>query len=316
MTSASDREGSSVTYDVLIAGGGPAGLSAALLLGRSRRATLVCDGGEPRNAAAPESHSFLTRDGTPPLELRRIAREQLAHYPSIEFAATEVVAAVAADGRFEATLGDGRQVAARKVVLATGVRDELPAIDGVAKLWGTDVFHCPYCHGWEVRDRPLAVLPNSPDPEILWHMVTLIRNWSRDVVLLTHGQALLAAEDRKRLATMEVALREEPIARLEHEEGRLTRIVFVDGSTLPRGAVFLRPVQRPRAELAVSLGCELSDDAPPGLIRVDSTWLTTVPGVYAAGDVATPMQQVAMAVSSGAAAGAMANHALVRDDLA
>ena len=302
-------------YDVLIAGGGPAGLSAALLLGRSRRSTLVCDGREPRNGAAPASHSFLTRDGTPPLELRRIGREQLSPYASVELANTEILDVVAADGRFEATLGDGRRIAARKVILATGVRDELPAIEGLAELWGGDVFHCPYCHGWEVRDRPLAVLPNSAPPDIVWHMVTLIRNWSRDVVLLTNGADDPGAEDRERLNALNVGLREEPIARLEQEDGRLASIVFADGSALPRGGVFVRPVQRPRNELAVRLGCELNDDAIPGLIRVDPIWQTTVPGVYAVGDVSTPMQQVATAVSSGATAGAMANHALVLDDL-
>ena len=304
-----------MTHDVLIVGGGPAGLSAALLLGRSRRSTLLCDGGEPRNATSPAAHSFLTQDGTPPRELRRIAREQLTDYPSVALADTDIVALVSADGRFEATLGDGRRVAARKVILATGVRDELPGIEGLAELWGGDVFHCPYCHGWEVRDRPLAVLPNGAPLDILWHMVTLIRNWSGDVVVLTHGPAPLGAEDRNRLAALGVALREEPIARLEHEEGRLAQIVFEDGTSLPRGAVFLRPVQRPRNELAVRLGCELNDDAIPGLIRVDPTWQTTVPGVYAVGDVASPMQQIATAVSSGAMAGAMANHALVMDDL-
>ncbi len=307
-----------MTYDVLIAGGGPAGLSAALLLGRSRRSALVCDGGEPRNAASPAAHSFLTQDGTPPLELRRIAREQLAPYASVEVAETDILDVIPADGRFAATLGDGRRVAARKVILATGVRDELPAIDGLAELWGTDVFHCPYCHGWEVRDQPLAILPNGATPDILWHMVTLIRNWSRDVVLLTNGADGLGPEDRERLKAMSVVVREEPIARLEHEAARLTQIAFADGSALPRGGVFVRPVQRPRTELAIRLGCELNDDAPnlPGLIRVDPIWQTTVPGVYAVGDVATPMQQVATAVSSGAMAGAMANHALVLDDLA
>ncbi len=305
-----------MTYDALIAGGGPAGLSAALLLGRSRRSTLVCDGGEPRNATSPAAHSFLTQDGTPPLELRRIAREQLTPYPSVEVADTDILEVDAVDGRFEATLGDGRRVAARKLILATGVRDELPAIAGLAELWGTDVFHCPYCHGWEVRDRPLAVLPNGAPPDILWHMVTLIRNWSGDVVLLTNGADGLGPEDRERLKAMNVGLREEPIARLDHEGGRLTQIVFTDGAALPRGGVFVRPAQHPRNELALRLGCEMSDDAIPGLIRVDPIWQTTVPGVYAVGDVATPMQQVATAVFSGATAGAMANHALVMDDLA
>ncbi|MCD6030357.1 MAG: FAD-dependent pyridine nucleotide-disulfide oxidoreductase, partial [Thermomicrobiales bacterium] len=246
---------------------------------------------------------------------RRIGREQLAEYPSVELADAEILEVDSADGRFEATLGDGRHVAARKVILATGVRDELPAIEGVADLWGGDVFHCPYCHGWEVRDRPLTVLSNGAPPEIFWHMVTLIRNWSGDVVVLTDGADDLGPEDRERLRAMDVGLREEPIARLEHEEGRLTQVVFADGSTLPQGGVFVRPVQRPRNELAIRLGCELNDDAIPGLIRVDPTWQTTVPGVYAVGDVATPMQQIAMAVSSGAMAGALANHALVMDAL-
>ena len=304
-----------MNYDVLIAGGGPAGLSAALLLGRSRRATLVCDGGEPRNAAAPAAHSFLTQDGTPPLELRRLGREQLAPYPSVAIADTNILAVAAANGRFEATLGDGRHVVARKVIVATGVRDELPALAGLAELWGTDVFHCPYCHGWEVRDQPLAVLPNGAQPEILWHMVTLIRNWSRDVVLLTNGVDSLGREDLDRLKGLDVPVREKPIARLASADGSLKEIVFADGSTLPRGGVFVRPAQHPRNELAVRLGCELNDDAIPGLIRVDPIWQTTVPGVYAVGDVATPMQQVATAVSSGATAGAMANHALVMDDL-
>jgi thioredoxin reductase len=201
------------------------------------------------------------------------------------------------------------------VILATGVRDELPAIEGVADLWGGDVFHCPYCHGWEVRDRPLAVLPNGAPPDILWHMVTLICNWSRDVVLLTNGSAFLGPEDRERLRAMNVDVREEPIARLDHAGGQLTQVVFADGSALPRGGVFVRPVLHPRNELALRLGCDLNDDAIPGLIRVDPTWQTTVPGVYAVGDVATPMQQIAMAVSSGAMAGAMANHALVMDAL-
>ncbi len=139
-------------YDAIVVGGGPAGLSAALLLGRSRRSVLVCDGGEARNAASHASHSFLTRDGTPPLELRRIGREQLSTYPAVQLTTAVVVDARAEDGHFVAVLDDGQRVETRTLVLATGVRDELPAIDGLAALWGRGVFHCPYCDGWEVRD--------------------------------------------------------------------------------------------------------------------------------------------------------------------
>jgi thioredoxin reductase len=302
-------------YDVLVVGGGPAGLSAALLLGRSRRSVLLCDAGEPRNAASHAAHSFLTRDGTPPAELRRIAREQVAAYPSVELSASAVVAATADDGRFTAVLSDGQAVAARAVVLATGVRDELPAIDGFAEMWGTSVFHCPYCDGWEVRDQPLAVYANGADAESTMTMTSLIRHWSRDLVLLTDGPAPLDAEQRGRLAALRVELREAPVARLEGERGQLQRIVFTDGSSLARSALFVRPRQHPRTELAAALGCALSDGPPlPGLLQIDAMGQTTVPGVYAAGDIVSPMQQITTAVATGALAGAMINHTLIAID--
>jgi thioredoxin reductase len=299
-------------YDAIVVGGGPAGLSAALLLGRSRRTVLVCDTGEARNAASHASHSFLTRDGTPPLELRRLGSEQLATYPGVELTSSTVVDACAEDDHFVTIHADGRRVAARKLVLATGVRDELPAIEGLEALWGRSVFHCPYCDGWEVRDQPLAVYPNTDDPALVMQAALLIRQWSRDLILLTNGPAPLDDESRSRLALFGITLREEPIVRVEGEDGTLKQIVFASGDTLSRRAIFVRPRQAPRNELAVRLGCELSDDPPfPGLIRVDASGQTTVQGVYAAGDVVTPIQQVATAVSSGAVAGAMANLAMV-----
>jgi thioredoxin reductase len=279
-------------YDAIVVGGGPAGLSAALLLGRSRRTVLVCDTGEARNAASHASHSFLTRAGTPPLEFRRLGREQLATYPGVELTSSTVVDACAEDDHFVTIHADGRRVAARKLVLATGVRDELPAIEGLEALWGRSVFHCPYCDGWEVRDQPLAVYPNTDDPALVMQAALLIRQWSRDLILLTNGPAPLDDESRSRLA--------------------LFGITLASVDTLSRRAIFVRPRQAPRNELAVRLGCELSDDPPfPGLIRVDASGQTTVQGVYAAGDVVTPIQQVATAVSSGAVAGAMVNLAMV-----
>lgn len=300
-------------HDVLVVGGGPAGLGAALLLGRSRRSVLLCDGGEARNAATHASHSFLTQDGTPPLELRAIARDQLAPYTSVTLSGSTVDGLARQNGHFVATLNDGRMASARKVVLATGVRDELPAVEGLAALWGTSAFACPYCDGWEWRDQPWAILANGDEAA---QVALLFRQWSRDQILLTNGPATLCDEQREQLRALQIEVREEPIARLESEGGRLSHVVFADGERLARSVLFLRTTLRPRTELAVQLGCELTDEPPvPALIRVDAMGQTTVPGVYAAGDVTTRMQQVAMAVSTGAAAGAMINHELVHDDL-
>ena len=301
-----------IDCDALIVGGGPAGLSAALLLGRSRRSALVCDSGEPRNAASHASHSFLTRDGTPPGELRQIAREQLAPYPSITIEPASVVDISQEGSRFAAVLDDGRQVVARRVVLATGVRDELPEIPGLAALWGTSAFMCPYCDGWEVRDQPLALRANG---EMAMHMAPLLRQWSRDLVLLTDGPARLSGAERRQLEALQIPLIETLLARLEGRNGVLSTVVFADGSELARQALFLRPTMRPRSELAARLGCELVEDVPiPGLVRVDATWQTTAPGVYAAGDVASPLHQVFMATASGGTAGAMINHGLVKEE--
>lgn len=303
----------STEVDVLIAGGGPAGLSAALLLGRSRRSVLLCDGGEPRNGVSHASHSFLTRDGTPPLELRGIARDQLAPYSSVVLSDTTVANIVHEQDRFRATLDDGRDVSARKIVLATGVRDELPDVEGLAAIWGTSAFACPYCDGWEWRDQPWAILANGDEAA---QVAPLFRQWSRDLMLFTNGPATLSDEQRDLVRALQIEMCEEPIARLESEHGRLSHIVFANGERLARSVLFLRTTLRPRTELAVQLGCELTEEPPvPALIQVDAMGKTSVPGVYAAGDVATRMQQVAMAVATGAAAGAMINHELVHDDL-
>jgi thioredoxin reductase len=299
--------------DVVVVGGGPAGLSAALLLGRSRRRTLLLDGGEGRNAPSHAAHSFLTRDGISPAELRRIGREQLGAYPSVEVRDVEATDATAHRDGFGLTLAGGVTVATRRIVLATSVRDVPPAIPGLPERYGRSVFHCPYCHGWEVRDQPLAVLA---EPDMAEMHASLIRNWSRDLVLLTHGDAL-APDAIGRLEASGIVVRTDPIAHLDGEEGDPIQIHLVSGETIERAALFIRPALEPRTALAQRLGCELvTDGMVPGLIRVDERQETTVPGVYAAGDVATPMQQIATAVASGATAGAMVNHSLVAEEYA
>lgn len=293
-------------YDAIIVGGGAAGLSAALMLGRARRKVLVIDAGEPRNAPAEHSHSFFTRDGAPPGELLRIGREQAAGYGA-EIRAGRVVEVAREEGGFAVALEDGGRESARRVVIAAGVVDELPEIEGFRDRWGGVVFHCPYCHGYEMRDQPLAVMARGA---AAMEMCALILGWTRDVVLCTDGPAELGGEDRAKLARHGIRVREERIARLEGEGSALERIVFAEGPPLARAGLFVRPAQHP-APLADRLGCERNDD---GSLVLDRFGETTVPGVYAAGDVTRRLQQIVSAAAEGLMAGAGINHSLLAEE--
>ena len=295
--------------DVLVIGGGAAGLSAALVLGRSRRRTLVVDEGSPRNAVSPEAHSFFTRDGTPPAELLRIARDQLAPYATVELRAGRVVSTQPAGDAFAARLADGAELRARRILLCVGVRDALPAIDGLAALWGRGVLHCPYCHGWEVRDAPLALYASGA---VAMEMAPLLLQWSRDLLLCTGGAAELSADEREALMRRGVRIIDTSIVRLEGSDS-LERIIFADGREERRSAIFLRPPQAVAGELVEQLGCEWTD---AGHIRIGGDNQTSVPGVYAAGDATTPLQQIVVAAASGAQAAMMLNRDLVRADFA
>jgi len=292
-------------------------LSAALILGRSRRRVLVLDGGEPRNAPSSSVHGFFTRDGVGPGELLEIGREQLEPYDSVEYRAVGATEVSGLDGSFAVTLEDGDEVTARKLLLATGVVDELPERPGFRKLWGRSVYHCPYCHGWEVRDRPLAVL-NSGKGAVEYSL--LIRNWSRDLVLLTDGPAELEEADLRKLHALGMPVNEKPVARLEGREGGsegLSRVTFEDGSFLEREGLFYGPPQRQRSELAESLGCKVVEAGPAWVVEADAlTNETTVPGVYVGGDAVGPLQSVVMAATSGASAAAFLNKALCDEDAA
>lgn len=301
-------------YDAVIVGGGPAGLSAALALGRARRNVLLLDGDEPRNAPSHASHNFFTRDGEHPLELRRLGRKQLEPYTTVRIQDREAVAAGGTDGAFWLRFVDGGEIETRKLILATGVRDILPEIEGFRRLWGTSVFTCPYCDGWEVRDQPWAVLAA---PAELLAYAGMLSGWTRDLVALTNGAADIDADTERGLAGLGIAVRSETIVRLHGADGHLRRVDFGSGESLARTMLFHRPRQEPRTDLAAQLGCGLvTDGMIPGLVEVDRMEQTTVPGVYAAGDVTTPMQSIAVAVSSGSIAGAMANHQLVNDTIA
>jgi thioredoxin reductase len=305
-------------YDVVIVGAGSAGLSAALILGRSRRRVLVLDGGPPRNAPADRAHSLFTRDGVPPDELLRLGKRDLEPYESVEVREDMATAASGTDGDFEVTLSGDETVAARKLLIASGVVDEMPDVPGFAEAWGRGIYHCPYCHGWEVRDRPLAVLG---DGATVMFRVTLIRNWSHDLVAITDGSEV-SHEDRKKLEVLGVPLYEKKIARIEGDAkaGRLTGIVFEDGETLAREGLFTNPPQRQRSELAEMLGCDIEyvEMMQAYMISAEPmTRETTVKGVYAAGDAGKQVRQTQSlpnAVASGSNVGVFMNHALATED--
>lgn len=297
-------------YDVIIVGAGPAGLSAALILGRCRRRVLVCDNGHPRNAVSHALHGFLTRDGIEPGELLRIGREQLRQYETVEVRGITVVDAVRKEESFEVTLEDGRCETARKLLLAGGVVDELPQIDGFAEFYGRGIYHCPYCDGWEVRDAPLAVYGPGMHGERLALELTA---WSHDIVLCTHGPSDLDDKVLERLARNGVAVREERIARLEGEDGEFARIVFMNGDVLLRRALFFYPDERQHSDLPAKLGCDFTKR---GVVRTGEYEETSVPGLFVAGDASRRVQLVIVAAAEGAEAAFAINSALLKEKLA
>ena len=287
-------------WECVVVGGGAAGLSAALVLGRARRRTLLIDAGGQSNRAAHGIGGLLGFDGVPPAELYARGRRELERYPSVEVRDGEVRAAAAGDG-ITLDLADGAGVHTRRLLLATGMRYDYPDLPGLAPLWGRSVFHCPFCHGWEVRDQPLAVLAQG---ERAVHMATLLRGWSDDVVLLTGGPADLSDDDRARLDIAGIPIDERKVRELDSAAGELHAVVFDDGARLPRSALLVAAELRQRSGLAAQVGVKLVATGPvsPEAVDVDPLYRTSVPGVFAAGDVCAQMPQIAAAVAAGSAA--------------
>ncbi|GAA0930947.1 NAD(P)/FAD-dependent oxidoreductase [Nonomuraea longicatena] len=301
-------------FDAVIVGGGPAGMAAALTLGRVHRPVLLIDAGEGRNATAESVHNFLTRDGTPPADLREFGRAELAAYPRVRTATGSATdARELADGGFQVVLADGERVTARRLLLATGLADDLPGPPGVESLWGRSAFHCPYCHGHECAGRRVAVL--GADPARV-RLALHLGRFAADVVLCADGHPL-DPQARAVLGANGIGVRDEPLARLEGADGHLRRLVFADGPPLAMDAVFVLNVPRQRSDLPARLGCASFAD---GCVEVDDFGRTSVPGLYAAGDMArratvpVSMAAVVVAAASGTIAATVIDQDLLSAD--
>lgn len=291
----------SAAYEVLIIGGGPAGLAAALTFGRLRRRVLLCDDGQPRNQPAAQMHNFPGADGISPARWRDRVLQDLAAYPSLAQQATRVLAVSQTGTGFEARLATGGRVQAQKLLLAYGLRDRLPEIENIQALWGQSVVHCPYCHGFEFQDQALGLLADGP---LALHLLALLRGLSQDIMLFSQGPSVLAASERQQLTALNIPLIESPVQALQHSGPRLEALTLASGENIPRQALFVSPrlPMARSANLGERLGCQLTE---LGSYAVDITGKTTVPGVYAAGDLAGYQgQSVLFSAASGSRAAA------------
>ncbi|OUS90650.1 NAD(P)/FAD-dependent oxidoreductase [Rhodococcus sp. NCIMB 12038] len=304
------------SYDVVVIGGGAAGLSGALTLSRARRSVLVIDAGEPRNAPAGHIHNYLGREGTPPGELLAAGREEVTGYGGEIVTGTVTSAEKIGDGEFRVTLLDGRTVGARRLLVTTGLVDVLPDIPGVAERWGRDVLHCPYCHGWEVRDQPVGVLAGSP---LAVHQALMWSQWTDQVTLFLNDANEPTGEEYEQLAARGVAVIDGGVAGLEVRGDRLTGVRLRTGRVFPLAAVVVPPLFRARADFLTTLGLGTTEMEMAGhvigtAVAADATGATAVPGVWVAGNVADPKAQVIVAAGAGLTAAATLNADLIAED--
>jgi thioredoxin reductase (NADPH) len=304
-------------YDVVIIGGGAAGLSGAVTLARSRRSVLVVDAGQPRNAPADGVHNYLGREGTPPAELLAIGRTEVTGYGGEVVPGVVTAARRADDGTFRVSLDDGREVAARRLLVATGLRDELPDLPGITERWGRDVLHCPYCHGWEVRDQAIGILATGP---MAVHQALLFRQLSDDVVLFRHTAPEFPVEDADQLVALGIRAVDGEVAGIEVADDRLTGVRLVSGEVVPRSVVVVAPRFTANDAVLASLGLAATEQEMRGHVvgsavpTVDPTGATAVPGVWVAGNLSDMSAQVVVSAAAGMRAGAMINADLVMED--
>lgn len=295
------------TFDVIIIGGSYSGLSAAMALGRSLRNVLVIDGGLPCNRQTPHSHNFITHDGKTPAEISSLARQQVEAYKTVKFHNGLAIKGASIPNGFEIETDSGEAFKTGKIIIATGINDLMPEIEGFAECWGISVIHCPYCHGYEVKNEVTGILDAGG---AAMHLAPLVKNLTSKLSIFTNGISTLSEEERKKLATHDIKIIETEIDRIEHINGRIQHLIFKDGSSTPVKALYAKLPFVQHTNIPQKLGCEFTEH---GFIKTDPFSQTSVPGVYACGDCTTPMRSVASAVATGNLAGAMANRQLCEE---
>lgn len=294
-------------HDVAIIGGSYSGLSAAMAMGRSMRNVLIVDSGKPCNRQTPHSHNFITHDGEAPAVIAQKAKEQVLKYDTVEWMNDTVTFANKSENGFALQTTNGKNIEAKKLVFATGLRDIMPPIAGFAACWGISVLHCPYCHGYEVRNQPPGIIANG---DAAFEFARMISHWSKNLTLFCNGTSTLNSEQTQKLSGHSIAINQKEIREMVHVNGQLQHLVFGDGSTQKIKAVFTRPAFEQHCTLPVGLGCPLTET---GLLAVDGFQKTSVAGMYAAGDSATLFRAISVAVAAGALAGAMLNKELIEE---
>ncbi|OPH48109.1 pyridine nucleotide-disulfide oxidoreductase [Paenibacillus ferrarius] len=297
-----------MVYDCAIVGGGPAGLNAALVLGRARRTVALFDNNQPRNSVTHASHGYLTRDGVTPSEFRRIAYEEVLRYPSVKHHAPKVTDIHKLHDGFEIITDNDKPIQSCKLLVATGLKDILPHIPGLTELYGKSLFYCPYCDGWELRDQPLIVLSEYPS---VYHMTKLLYNWSRDLFICTNGRSILSDEQKQILNSRNIIVSEQTVAAFHGSEDKLQQVEFTDGSRIDRTGGFITPQWQPQAAFQ-KLGFKINET---GGIVTDTLGKSTIPGLFAAGEATTGVpSQLIVAAAAGSIAATSINMELMEGD--
>jgi thioredoxin reductase len=295
-------------FDAIIVGGSYAGLSAAMALGRALRNVLVIDSGLPCNRHTPHSHNFITQDGEKPQAIAAKAKAQVLKYDTVKFMEGLATSGKQTENGFSITTESGEIFKAKKLIFASGVKDTMPDIQGFAECWGTSVIHCPYCHGYEVRNEKTGILANG---DFAFHYAQLIRNWTKDLTIFTNGKSTLTQEQTDKISKHHIPIVEKEIARMNQENGQLEQLIFTDQSAVELKAIYSRPAFEQHCKIPELLGCELTEQ---GLIKVDPFQKTSVANVFACGDNTTMMRSVACAVSTGNIAGAVLNNDMTEEE--
>ncbi|AVM22940.1 NAD(P)/FAD-dependent oxidoreductase [Bacillus pumilus] len=294
--------------DCAIIGGGPAGLSAALVVGRGRKQVIVFDDEMPRNQVTQESHGFITNDGMAPFEIRKAGEADLQKYPNIQMKRSRIVEIQKNEGNFTLLTQEGERYEAKKIILATGLQDILPEIKGIHDVYGKTVFSCPFCDGWELKDKPLALIAEN---QRTLHMAKLLSNWTKDLIVFTNGQKVLAEEEKALLTAHSIQVIDVPIVSIDHENGQLHSLHLANGETVKRGGGFVASDFKQSTPFAEKLGCQMTTN---GGIETDILGRTTVSGVFACGDNLGGPAQLVLAAAAGSQAGMGVIHELVQEE--